>query len=104
MTKVTRRCGQHRDLRGKRWQDAADFITNSYPSKEALDANAGMMNAQARTFEQLDELLVTPGRERGTVIKLWASSRRPHKSPRRNLETSLTAAGGSGGMAEWGVE
>jgi uncharacterized protein YndB with AHSA1/START domain len=32
-----------------------------YPSKEALDANAGMENAMAETFEQLDELLVTLG-------------------------------------------
>ena len=32
-----------------------------YPSKEALDANAGMENALAETFEQLDELLVTLG-------------------------------------------
>jgi uncharacterized protein YndB with AHSA1/START domain len=30
-----------------------------YPSKEALDANAGMENAMAETFAQLDELLVT---------------------------------------------
>jgi uncharacterized protein YndB with AHSA1/START domain len=30
-----------------------------YPSKEALDANAGMENAMAETFGQLDELLVT---------------------------------------------
>jgi uncharacterized protein YndB with AHSA1/START domain len=33
-----------------------------YPSKEALDANAGMENAMAETFAQLDELLVTLGR------------------------------------------
>ena len=32
-----------------------------YPSKEALDANAGMENAMAETFGQLDELLVTMG-------------------------------------------
>jgi uncharacterized protein YndB with AHSA1/START domain len=32
-----------------------------YPSKEALDANAGMENAMAETFAQLDELLVTLG-------------------------------------------
>jgi uncharacterized protein YndB with AHSA1/START domain len=30
-----------------------------YPSKEALDANAGMENAMAETFAQLDELLLT---------------------------------------------
>ena len=30
-----------------------------YPSKEALDANAGMENAMAETFAQLDVLLVT---------------------------------------------
>ena len=30
-----------------------------YPSKEALDANAGMENAMPETFAQLDELLVT---------------------------------------------
>ncbi len=30
-----------------------------YPSKEALDANAGMENAMTETFAQLDELLVT---------------------------------------------
>jgi uncharacterized protein YndB with AHSA1/START domain len=30
-----------------------------YPSKEALDANAGMENGMAETFAQLDELLVT---------------------------------------------
>jgi uncharacterized protein YndB with AHSA1/START domain len=30
-----------------------------YPSKEALDANAGMENAMDETFAQLDELLVT---------------------------------------------
>jgi uncharacterized protein YndB with AHSA1/START domain len=29
-----------------------------YPSKEALDANAGMENAMPETFAQLDELLV----------------------------------------------
>jgi uncharacterized protein YndB with AHSA1/START domain len=32
-----------------------------YPSKEALDANAGMENAMEETFAQLDELLVTLG-------------------------------------------
>src|SRR5450631_3682937 len=30
-----------------------------YPTKEALDANAGMENGMAETFAQLDELLVT---------------------------------------------
>jgi len=32
-----------------------------YSSKEALDANAGMENAMAETFAQLDELLITLG-------------------------------------------
>jgi len=32
-----------------------------YPSKEALDANAGMENGMPETFAQLDELLVTLG-------------------------------------------
>jgi uncharacterized protein YndB with AHSA1/START domain len=32
-----------------------------YPSKEALDANAGMENGMAETFAQLDELLLTLG-------------------------------------------
>ena len=32
-----------------------------YPSKEALDANAGMENGMAETFAQLDELLVSLG-------------------------------------------
>jgi uncharacterized protein YndB with AHSA1/START domain len=32
-----------------------------YPSKEALEANAGMEDAMGETFEQLDELLVTLG-------------------------------------------
>ena len=32
-----------------------------YPSKEALDANAGMENGMAGTFGQLDELLITLG-------------------------------------------
>jgi len=32
-----------------------------YPTKEALDANAGMENGMAETFAQLDELLVTLG-------------------------------------------
>ena len=32
-----------------------------YPSTEALDANAGMENAMAETFEQLDDLLLTLG-------------------------------------------
>ena len=36
-----------------------------YPSKEALDANAGMENAMAETFAQLDELLVTLGASTG---------------------------------------
>jgi uncharacterized protein YndB with AHSA1/START domain len=36
-----------------------------YPSKEALDANAGMENAMAETFAQLDELLVTLGASLG---------------------------------------
>jgi len=36
-----------------------------YPSKEALDANAGMENAMAETFAQLDELLVTLGASGG---------------------------------------
>jgi uncharacterized protein YndB with AHSA1/START domain len=31
-----------------------------YPSKEALDANAGMESAMPETFAQLDELLVAP--------------------------------------------
>jgi len=32
-----------------------------YPSKEALDANAGMENGMPETFAQLDELLITLG-------------------------------------------
>ena len=32
-----------------------------YPSKEALDANAGMENGMTETFGQLDELLITLG-------------------------------------------
>jgi uncharacterized protein YndB with AHSA1/START domain len=32
-----------------------------YPSKEALDANAGMENGMPETFAQLDELLVSLG-------------------------------------------
>jgi uncharacterized protein YndB with AHSA1/START domain len=32
-----------------------------YPTKEALDANAGMENGMAETFAQLDELLLTLG-------------------------------------------
>jgi uncharacterized protein YndB with AHSA1/START domain len=32
-----------------------------YPSKEALDAAGGATDAMGETFEQLDELLVTPG-------------------------------------------
>jgi uncharacterized protein YndB with AHSA1/START domain len=32
-----------------------------YPSKEALDANAGMENAMSETFSQLDELLFALG-------------------------------------------
>jgi uncharacterized protein YndB with AHSA1/START domain len=32
-----------------------------YPSKEALEANAGAEDAMPETFEQLDELLVTLG-------------------------------------------
>ena len=41
-----------------------------YPSKEALDAaGTGAADAMGETFEQLDELLVTLARERGTVMK-----------------------------------
>jgi uncharacterized protein YndB with AHSA1/START domain len=36
-----------------------------YPSKEALDANAGMESAMPETFAQLDELLVTLGASAG---------------------------------------
>jgi uncharacterized protein YndB with AHSA1/START domain len=37
-----------------------------YPSKEALDAaGTGAADAMNETFEQLDELLVTPGESRG---------------------------------------
>ena len=36
-----------------------------YSSKEALDANAGMENAMAETFAQLDELLITLGASLG---------------------------------------
>jgi uncharacterized protein YndB with AHSA1/START domain len=36
-----------------------------YASKEALEANAGMENAMAETFAQLDELLVTLGASGG---------------------------------------
>jgi uncharacterized protein YndB with AHSA1/START domain len=36
-----------------------------YPSKEALDANAGMENAMPETFAQLDELLITLGANAG---------------------------------------
>jgi uncharacterized protein YndB with AHSA1/START domain len=36
-------------------------IHDLYPSKEALEANAGMESAMGETFEQLDELLVTLG-------------------------------------------
>ncbi len=45
-----------------------------YPSKEALDANAGMENAMAETFAQLDELLVSEPR-RG--CRRRAASERP---------------------------
>jgi uncharacterized protein YndB with AHSA1/START domain len=37
-----------------------------YPSKEALDANAGMENAMPETFAQLDELLVILGASVGS--------------------------------------
>ncbi len=41
-----------------------------YPSKEALDAAfIGMEGGMPETFAQLDELLVTLGRERGTVMR-----------------------------------
>src|SRR5271168_1462463 len=40
-----------------------------YPTKEALDANAGMENGMAETFAQLDELLVTLGGSVGRVMK-----------------------------------
>src|SRR5271154_6962771 len=40
-----------------------------YPSKEALDANAGMENGMPETFAQLDELLVTLGGSVGRVMK-----------------------------------
>jgi len=36
-----------------------------YPTKEALDANAGMENGMAETFAQLDELLVALGASAG---------------------------------------
>ena len=36
-----------------------------YPTKEALDANAGMENGMAETFAQLDELLLTLGASAG---------------------------------------
>jgi uncharacterized protein YndB with AHSA1/START domain len=36
-----------------------------YPSKEALEANAGMEDALGETFEQLDELLLTLGASAG---------------------------------------
>ena len=36
-----------------------------YPSKEALDANAGMESAMPETFAQLDELLVALGASAG---------------------------------------
>jgi uncharacterized protein YndB with AHSA1/START domain len=36
-----------------------------YPSKEALDANAGMEDGMSETFAQLDELLVTLGASEG---------------------------------------
>jgi uncharacterized protein YndB with AHSA1/START domain len=36
-----------------------------YPSKEALDANAGMESGMPETFAQLDELLVTLGASTG---------------------------------------
>jgi uncharacterized protein YndB with AHSA1/START domain len=36
-------------------------VHDVYPSKEALDANAGMENAMTETFAQLDELLLTLG-------------------------------------------
>ena len=38
------------------------LITNSILSEKALDANAGMENAMAETFAQLDELLATLAR------------------------------------------
>ena len=36
-------------------------VHDRYPSKEALEANAGAEDAMGETFEQLDELLVTLG-------------------------------------------
>jgi uncharacterized protein YndB with AHSA1/START domain len=36
-------------------------VRDLYPSKEALEANAGMEDGMRETFEQLDELLVTLG-------------------------------------------
>jgi uncharacterized protein YndB with AHSA1/START domain len=36
-----------------------------YPSKEALDANAGMETGMPETFAQLDELLLTLGESVG---------------------------------------
>jgi uncharacterized protein YndB with AHSA1/START domain len=36
-------------------------VHDLYPSKEALEANAGMEDGMRETFEQLDELLITLG-------------------------------------------
>jgi len=46
-----------------------------YPSKEALDGAlaSGSVDGTPETLDQLDELLVHPGRERGTVMKSWLS-------------------------------
>jgi uncharacterized protein YndB with AHSA1/START domain len=40
-------------------------MTERYPSKEALAAGAGMLDAMPESFEQLDELLVTVGASTG---------------------------------------
>ena len=67
-----------------------------YPSKEALDGAiaSGSTSGLAETFEQLDELLVTLGRERGAVMKSLISPSARHAMrpcPRRTCH--LATAG-----------
>jgi hypothetical protein len=50
-------CSRSKDCGGK----TRVVMHELYPSKEALDTNAGMENGMPETFAQLDELLVTLG-------------------------------------------
>jgi activator of Hsp90 ATPase-like protein len=85
----------------ERGRETLVVMHDLYPSKKALDdaIASGSTSGSGEQFEQLDQLLVRPGSECGTIMK-WsilasAATMRISRDKRRNVEQKLPIPGSS---------